>query len=57
MKTRANDCWCSRDSFLNAIGTVNAEIITAGERGGLKVKTTYPMVAERIASMGKSAGA
>lgn len=48
--------WCSRDSFLEAVGTVNAEIKVVGERGGIKFKTTYPMIADRIVSMGTSAG-
>lgn len=53
---KAVPSYCSRDSFLDAIGVVNADVITEGERGGLKVKTTYPGVAERVEGMGKAAG-
>lgn len=46
----------TRNEFLLAVGTINAEFVTAGQRGGLVVKTTYPMVADRVASIAKSCG-
>jgi hypothetical protein len=44
----------TRNEFLTAVGTVNADILTAGQRGGLVVKTTYPGVADRIHGMARS---
>ena len=55
MRVKINP-WCGRDAFLTAVGTVNADIKTDGQRGGILFKTTYPIIADRIESMGKSAG-
>lgn len=46
----------TRDNFLEGVGVINADIITAGQRGGLLIKTTYPGVADRVASMARSCG-
>jgi len=44
----------SLNEFLTALGTVNADIVTAGQRGGLLLKTTYPQIAERAHALARS---
>lgn len=45
----AQQCFISRNEFIEAVGTVNAEISTP--RTGVRYATKYWMVAERIKDM------
>ncbi len=49
-------CFISRDAFITAVGTVNADIRQSAGGRAVQYATKYRMVAERIASMGRGVG-
>lgn len=53
--TTDNRCYTTRSYFMSSVGEVNAEI--SFPYSGVKYKTKYTLVAERIESLAKTARA